>query len=332
LRIRAEGQLTFFKKLKTEPNAYYLESKNPCDNCLGVWPCIMKRNAPKCRTCQGLPCSFYDPNAVETEPEFPKSKKTNHKKTKPTRSSSSSVSFSDEDLQFLRYIDSLPVETLRKSRSELAPVRKEVMDDVEDKGSDEEKINHKKNKPTKPSSSKATSSKRQLSELSELSYVDSSPVKPQKERTSRIKLTTAREVVVIDVENEESDEEQVSHKPTNPTEPPSSRVTSSKRQVTELPELPYVDSSPVEPPKTKKSRTESAPVRKEVVDNDEDEESDDGKYYHNSRTTRILVHKLESQKWYKRLEGNGHCQRALLKMEELHWKSLNRQMKDDFGK
>jgi hypothetical protein len=69
-----------------------------------------------------------------------------------------------------------------------------------------------------------------------------------------------------------------------------------------------------------------------VVDDDEDEESDDGKYYHNSRTTRILVHRLESQKWYKRLEGIGHCQRALLKMEELHWKSLNRQMKDDLEK
>lgn len=209
------------------------------------------------------------------------------------------------------------------------------MDDVEDKESDEEEIDHNKTKPTNPSSSMATSSKRQLSELSELSvlsYVDPSPVKPQKKKRSEIGLATAREVLVIDVEDEGSDEEKTDHKKFKPTKPSSSRVIPSKRQVPELPELPYVDSSPIEPPKTKKSRTESAPVRKEVVDDDDDEESDDGKYYHNSRTTRILVHKLESQKWYKRLEGNGHCQRALLKMEELHWKSLNRHMKDDFGK
>jgi hypothetical protein len=183
----ADVQLDYFEKLTTEPETYYL-AKKPCTLCFGKWPCIMKKGAPKCRVCDGEACSFYDPKAVQTEPESSKSKTTS------------------------------------------------------------QKTDHKKIKPTKPSSSKATSSKRQLSELSELSelsYVDPSPVKPQKKKMSRINLTTAREVVVIDVENEESDEEQVSHKPTKPTEPPSSRVIPSKRQVPELPELPYVDSSPV---------------------------------------------------------------------------------------
>jgi hypothetical protein len=267
----ANIQLNYFKKLTTEPETYYL-AKKPCTLCFGKWPCMMKKGAPKCRVCDGEACSFYDPKAVQTEPESSKSKTTS------------------------------------------------------------QKTDHKTPKPTKPSTSKATSSKRQLSELSELSelsYVDPSPVKPQKKKRSEIGLATAREVLVIDVEDEGSDEEKTDHKKFKPTKPSSSRVIPSKRQVPELPELPYVDSSPIEPPKTKKSRTESAPVRKE---GDEDEESDDGKYYHNSRTTRILVHKLESQKWYKRLEGNGHCQRALLKMEELHWKSLNREMKDDLEK
>ena len=292
----------------------------------------MKRNAPKCRTCHGLPCSFYDPNAVETEPEFPKSKKnsheTNHRMTEPTRSSSSSISISPEDLKFLRAIARSPVQNPERSGSELVPARKEVVDEVEQKESDEEKTDHKKTKPTKPSCSKATSSKRQLpelSELSELSNVDPSPVKPPKKKMSRNDLATTREVVVINIGDEESDEEQISHKTdhekTKPTEPSSSKATFSKRQLSEPPELPYLDSNPVKP--QKKSRIESPPARKEVVDDDEDEESDEEKYEHNSRTCRRLLDKLESQKWYKRLEGKGHCLRDLVEMEKLHWKSIN---------
>ena len=190
----ADIQLDYFEKLTTEPETYYL-AKKPCTLCFGKWPCIMKKGAPKCRVCDGEACSFYDPKAVQTEPESSKSKTTS------------------------------------------------------------QKTNHKKPKASKPSSQKATSSKRQLSEvseLSELSYVDPSPVKPQK-----------------------------------------------------------------------KSRIESPPARKEVVDDDQDEESDEEKYEHNSRTCRRLLDKLESQKWYKRLEGKGHCLRDLVEMEKLHWRSIN---------
>jgi hypothetical protein len=266
----ADIQLDYFQKLTTEPETYYL-AKKPCTLCFGKWPCIMKRTAPKCRTCDGEACSFYVPNAVETEARSSKSKRTSQR--------------SDQ----------------------------------------------KQTKPIKSSSSKATSSKRQLSdlsELSELSDVDSSPAEPQKKtKRSSNGLAPAKKAVVVYVEDEESDEEKTSlkndHKKTKLTRPSSSRVTSSKRQVTELPEISYVDSSPVEPPKTKKSRIESPPVRKEVVYDLEDEESDEEKYEHNSRTCRRLLDRLESQKWYKRLEGKGQCLRDLVEMERLHWKSIN---------
>jgi hypothetical protein len=263
----ADIQLDYFEKLTTEPETYYL-AKKPCTLCFGKWPCIMKKGASKCRVCDGEACSFYDPKAVQTEPESSKSKTTS------------------------------------------------------------QKTDHKKPKATKPSSSKATSSKRQLSELSELSelsYVDTSPVNPQKKKMSENELATAREVVVIDVEDEESDEEQISHKTdhekTKLTKLSSSRTTSSKRQLPESLKFLDLNSSPVKP--QKKSRIESAPVRKEVVDDDQDEESDEEKYEHNSRTCRRLLDKLESQKWYKRLEGKGHCLRDLVEMEKLHWKSIN---------
>jgi len=244
--------------------------------------------------------------------------------TEPTRSSSSSVSISPEDFKFLLAVARSPVENPEKSRNELVPARKEVVDEVGQKESGEERTDHKKTKTTKPSPSRVTSSKRQLPELSELpelSYVDPSPFKPQKKRTSRNELATTREVVVIDVEDEESDEEQIYHKKTKPTEPSSSKATSSKRQLSGPPELPYLDSNPVKP--QKKTRIESPPARKEVVDDDEDEESDEEKYEHNSRTCRRLLDKLESQKWYKRLEGKGHCLRDLVEMEKLHWRSIN---------
>jgi len=218
----------------------------------------MKRTAPKCRSCNGASCSFYDPNAVETEPESPPKSSP----TKPTTSTSARNPPVKRQFSELSYIDSSPVESLKKSTRGLAPARKEVVVNIEDEESDEEttsgKTNHKKTKPTKPSISRVTSAKRQVTELSEHSDVDSTPVNILKD--------------------------------------------------------------------TKKPRIALAPARKEEVDDVEGEESDDGKYWHNSKTTRRLIVRLEGQGWYKRLEGKGHCQEALMLMENLHWRSLNCQM------
>jgi hypothetical protein len=108
----------------------------------------------------------------------------------------------------------------------LAPARKEVMDDVDDKESGEEEIDHKKTKPTKPSSSGVTSSKLQLLELAFHSYIDSSPVKPPKKtKISKKELAPVRKEVVVSVEDEDSDEEQISHK-TDHKEPKATRPSS----------------------------------------------------------------------------------------------------------
>jgi hypothetical protein len=71
----------------------------------------MKRTAPKCRVCRGESCSFYDPNAVETEPESPPKSKP----TKPSTSTSARNTSSKRQFSELSYIDSSPVETQKKS-------------------------------------------------------------------------------------------------------------------------------------------------------------------------------------------------------------------------
>jgi hypothetical protein len=272
--------------------------------CFGNWPCVMKTTAPKCRVCGGGPCSFYDPKAVETEPESTHAKGTARttvpKTTKTAKSSSPNAASSKRrlselsDRPELRHLLQLP----------------ELSDSEPEAESPQPK---KRNKPTKSSSSKAASSfRRQSSELSELPKFPELP----------------------ELSDSETDPEcPQPKKKTQHTKTSSSAPTPSKRQFIDLSELSDGDSDPIEPQgkrKRTKSKSELTPAVNEK-DGVEGQGIDDGKYWHNCPITRKLIVKLEGQGWYKMLEGQGHCQRALIQMETLHWRSLREMMDDEEG-
>jgi hypothetical protein len=92
--VGADLQRGLLKQTKSDPQNFRVETENPCDQCIGAWPCIIYNSAAafKCKTCAGLGCSFYDPDQDKVKIEPNTESTTAHETTKASTAKSKASS------------------------------------------------------------------------------------------------------------------------------------------------------------------------------------------------------------------------------------------------